>query len=131
MTKSKIVFIESDRYSAHRRLVVFFFFSSRRRHTRLQGDWSSDVCSSDLRTFRNFEKARAGLPTGGLMTLRIFMEIGRATSELQSPCNLVCRLLLEKKKRKSLCQRSVYVYTSDHVRTLVCTRRVLITHTHY
>src|SRR5205807_5281385 len=27
---------------------VKFFFSSRRRHTRLQGDWSSDVCSSDL-----------------------------------------------------------------------------------
>src|SRR5256885_12917681 len=27
---------------------VCFFFSSRRRHTRLQGDWSSDVCSSDL-----------------------------------------------------------------------------------
>src|SRR5256885_3804446 len=27
---------------------VGFFFSSRRRHTRLQGDWSSDVCSSDL-----------------------------------------------------------------------------------
>src|SRR5256885_11902009 len=30
------------------RLLLFFFFSSRRRHTRLQGDWSSDVCSSDL-----------------------------------------------------------------------------------
>src|SRR6266480_7558753 len=28
---------------------VFFFFSSRRRHTRLTCDWSSDVCSSDLR----------------------------------------------------------------------------------
>src|SRR3989454_7127053 len=28
--------------------IHFFFFSSRRRHTRLQGDWSSDVCSSDL-----------------------------------------------------------------------------------
>src|SRR5256885_1553695 len=28
--------------------VRVFFFSSRRRHTRLQGDWSSDVCSSDL-----------------------------------------------------------------------------------
>src|SRR5256885_578403 len=27
---------------------VCFFVSSRRRHTRLQGDWSSDVCSSDL-----------------------------------------------------------------------------------
>src|SRR3989454_10419990 len=31
-------------------MLIFFFFSSRRRHTRLQGDWSSDVCSSDLRT---------------------------------------------------------------------------------
>src|SRR6266581_8203357 len=30
-------------------LVMFcFFFSSRRRHTRWTGDWSSDVCSSDL-----------------------------------------------------------------------------------
>src|SRR2546426_8045567 len=31
-----------------RLLRYLFFFSSRRRHTRLQGDWSSDVCSSDL-----------------------------------------------------------------------------------
>src|SRR5690348_18261920 len=29
-------------------LSIFFFFSSRRRHTRWTGDWSSDVCSSDL-----------------------------------------------------------------------------------
>src|SRR5688500_15297921 len=36
-----------------------FFFSSRRRHTRLQGDWSSDVCSSDLYYFGNM-KARGG-----------------------------------------------------------------------
>src|SRR5438876_502402 len=28
--------------------IFFFFFSSRRRHTRWTGDWSSDVCSSDL-----------------------------------------------------------------------------------
>src|SRR6266542_5243662 len=28
---------------------IFFFFSSRRRHTRCYRDWSSDVCSSDLR----------------------------------------------------------------------------------
>src|SRR5206468_5431791 len=27
----------------------FFFFSSRRRHTRSDRDWSSDVCSSDLK----------------------------------------------------------------------------------
>src|SRR5690242_20965807 len=35
----------------------FFFFSSRRRHTRLTCDWSSDVCSSDLR--------RVGIAEGG------------------------------------------------------------------
>src|SRR6266511_5076519 len=29
--------------------IYFFFFSSRRRHTRFSRDWSSDVCSSDLR----------------------------------------------------------------------------------
>src|SRR2546429_4739519 len=28
---------------------VVLFFSSRRRHTRCSRDWSSDVCSSDLR----------------------------------------------------------------------------------
>src|SRR5437762_14101107 len=28
--------------------MLAFFFSSRRRHTRYIGDWSSDVCSSDL-----------------------------------------------------------------------------------
>src|SRR5437867_3187471 len=30
-------------------MTIVFFFSSRRRHTRSYGDWSSDVCSSDLR----------------------------------------------------------------------------------
>src|SRR5207249_7723497 len=29
---------------------LVFFFSSRRRHTRSKRDWSSDVCSSDLRS---------------------------------------------------------------------------------
>src|SRR3712207_7160080 len=29
--------------------MYFFFFSSRRRHTRYWRDWSSDVCSSDLK----------------------------------------------------------------------------------
>src|SRR2546427_4763882 len=33
--------------------VSFFFFSSRRRHTRFDCDWSSDVCSSDLRERRD------------------------------------------------------------------------------
>src|SRR6266508_6674597 len=35
-------------------MLFFFFFSSRRRHTRWPRDWSSDVCSSDLRYARDF-----------------------------------------------------------------------------
>src|SRR5437899_6796003 len=31
---------------------ISFFFSSRRRHTRCLSDWSSDVCSSDLKAFK-------------------------------------------------------------------------------
>src|SRR5580698_11290069 len=34
-------------------VLLFFFFSSRRRHTSLACDWSSDVCSSDLRWGRS------------------------------------------------------------------------------
>src|ERR1039457_5341462 len=41
---------------------LFFFFSSRKRHTRLQGDWSSDMCSSDLNThFADSSFARRSL----------------------------------------------------------------------
>src|SRR5690625_6514745 len=35
-------------YACHGSLSLFFF-SSRRRHTRWPRDWSSDVCSSDLK----------------------------------------------------------------------------------
>src|SRR5438874_4698397 len=39
-----------------------FFFSSRRRHTRSLRDWSSDVCSSDLReTFAEHVRLRTKL----------------------------------------------------------------------
>src|SRR5207248_8549075 len=108
-----------------------FFFSSRRRHTRSYGDWSSDVCSSDL---RKSDKSRDGgrkqiadrlIKSGfaelsknkmdkqrGILTqvgpvvaqsvLDFFASSARSeehTSELQSPYDLVCRLLLEKKKK--------------------------------
>src|SRR5574337_1053421 len=39
-------------------LFFFFFFSSRRRHTRLSVDWSSDVCSSDLRGWQPLPRLR-------------------------------------------------------------------------
>src|SRR2546430_6439161 len=107
------------------RLIVFFFFffSSRRRHTRFDCDWSSDVCSSDLGRRRNFRwcrrscfrraqpaaayaclvpgNSRAHYPDQSSWSARNLGPTGRSeehTSELQSQSNLVCRLLLEKKK---------------------------------
>src|SRR2546430_6439962 len=102
----------------------FFFFSSRRRHTRFDCDWSSDVCSSDLSDLMvkvvpffeerplvtakqlDFERfahvlrlmqAGAHLSEPGLR--HIAQRSEEHTSELQSQSNLVCRLLLEKKKK--------------------------------
>src|SRR2546430_13690340 len=105
--------------------VCFFFFSSRRRHTRFDCDWSSDVCSSDLsgRPLRRTLKislnvsqvaytltrpCSSGRPFSHSNTVGLgfgpnWLELMRGrseehTSELQSQSNLVCRLLLEKKK---------------------------------
>src|SRR5688500_20068453 len=102
-------------------MLIFFFFSSRRRHTRLQGDWSSDVCSSDLvqqellprisievaynrRWWGNYtvtdnQNVSPEMYDSYVVTAPVRSE--EHTSELQSPCNLVCRLLLEKKKEKA------------------------------
>src|SRR5256885_4990638 len=44
-----------------RMYMLLLFFASRRRHTRLQGDWSSDVCSSDLAQLAASKPVRAGL----------------------------------------------------------------------
>src|SRR5256885_5796931 len=47
------------------------------------------------------QQGRTGLPTsnsGSIHRLGISARSEEHTSELQSPCNLVCRLLLEKKK---------------------------------
>src|SRR6201993_5409538 len=48
------------------RSLFFFFFSSRRRHTRLQGDWSSDVCSSDPSRRRHTNYKVTGVQTCAL-----------------------------------------------------------------
>src|SRR5690348_18466848 len=44
------------------RRLLHFFFPSRRRHTRWTGDWSSDVCSSDLQTSAALRDASALRP---------------------------------------------------------------------
>src|SRR2546430_9929600 len=85
----------------------FFFFSSRRRHTRFDCDWSSDVCSSDLAELRGGEQARQDdeheQPQARVHHLApADPRSEEHTSELQSQSNLVCRLLLEKKKTSVL-----------------------------
>src|ERR1039457_7293047 len=88
------------------RRILFSFLSSRRRHTRLQGDWSSDVCSSDL-VLRDSCRCNHQQRARRQADLRCRSE--EHTSELQSPCNLVCRLLLEKNKPFSLAGCRVWV----------------------
>src|SRR5699024_12126869 len=50
--------------------LLFFFFSSRRRHTRSKRDWSSDVCSSDLRRARKYGPQAAQVEFLDLRVLR-------------------------------------------------------------
>src|SRR5215467_14938258 len=58
-------------------------------------DLDGDTLRHTLRDF--MQKAAASGPD--TVAMIYLAEIGRAPSELQSPCNLVCRLLLEKKKK--------------------------------
>src|SRR2546430_11207891 len=81
-----------------------FFLSSRRRHTRFDCDWSSDVCSSDLCSRRGraspSRRSRTAPSIGRVDGARSpGSRSEEHTSELQSQSNLVCRLLLEKKKK--------------------------------
>src|SRR5256885_11417277 len=59
------------------------------------------------------QKKLADMQTEICLGLQGVLRFGRMkrseehTSELQSPCNLVCRLLLEKKKKSTLCAQSL------------------------
>src|SRR6266496_6758915 len=53
-----------------------FFFSSRRRHTRSLRDWSSDVCSSDLRRVYEGQLSEADWSAlGGILDSKEFREL--------------------------------------------------------
>src|SRR5262249_59775570 len=64
MTRGCFALEVSSSRLGHKYLFLFFF-SSRRRHTRLVSDWSSDVCSSDLRS------SSLALPAGELLRLAL------------------------------------------------------------
>src|SRR5690348_18094375 len=97
-------------------IVCLFFFSSRRRHTRWTGDWSSDVCSSDLYQFElptivddmlaHLEATPGALPLLQFTAARLWDTRDRTRSEERrvgkecrsrwSPCH-------ERKKRRMVC----------------------------
>src|SRR3989440_1006665 len=100
-----------------------FFFSSRRRHTRSDRDWSSDVCSSDPELQSQAEDGIRDLIVTGVqdrkstrlnsshdqISYAVFcLRSEEHTSELQSRSDLVCRLLLEKKKYTVCTSRLLY-----------------------
>src|SRR5574341_2354823 len=60
---------------------VFFFFSSRRRHTRLVGDWSSDVCfRSPQRASEVAGGSRASAERGGEVVAAAIASMQQITS---------------------------------------------------
>src|SRR2546426_11604920 len=91
-------------------LIMFFFFSSRRRHTRLQGDWSSDVCSSDLDILlvESLHVALVERPDVARGSAGWLLPQERATSQQQNPwaeqqCPLHGSPPVQKESRPSEC----------------------------
>src|SRR5260221_3080459 len=70
---------------------LHFFFSSRRRHTRSLCDWSSDVCSSDLK-----QKSTRRNSSHTVISYAAFcLRSEEHTSEVHADIEFVCRLLLD------------------------------------
>src|SRR5438067_7967210 len=65
-----------------------FFFSSRRRHTRSKRDWSSDVCSSDLRCESRCRRlaASTSLPTTSAPSPGEFADVYRRLAQDHDGC---------------------------------------------
>src|SRR5256885_7848215 len=62
---------------------------------------SCSVLKMRIHSFARFKFGKVSHLENGALGRRMRMRSEEHTSELQSPCNLVCRLLLEKKKNRS------------------------------
>src|SRR5256885_5641633 len=107
-------FSYSSGLASHRRLCFFFFFLMIRRpprstlfpYTTLFR--SRCCCCTSSKTFRSKNSPASPAPPWAPLNPGCIRS-EEHTSELQSPCNLVCRLLLEKKKIK---QRTLLTWVS-------------------
>src|SRR5256885_4516880 len=79
---------------------LFFFFLMIRRPPRSTLFPYTTLFRSLCSTSISASSATTPFPSGSTMTEGKGVRSEEHTSELQSPCNLVCRLLLEKKKKK-------------------------------
>src|SRR5690348_18176301 len=86
-----------------------FFFSSRRRHTRWTGDWSSDVCSSDLREAWKLLEANLeavlerpdDVEARGAMQMGAFLAGDRKSTRLNSSHPSISYAVFSLKKKKT------------------------------
>src|SRR5690606_39990250 len=70
-------------------------FSSRRRHTRFSRDWSSDVCSSDLAKFGDFQIVMYGPNVKGL-TNKAEMETYTSKAKAAGVAISVCKISIDR-----------------------------------
>src|SRR2546429_9081163 len=101
--------------------VADFFFSSRRRHTRCSRDWSSDVCSSDLKVWKDHEDHAAdeqvallGLPPVRERDHPDHAEHRSEERRVGKSVDLGGRRIIKKKKKKN--QRDVQMKKNNELK---------------
>src|SRR5690349_25116239 len=104
-----------------------FFFSSRRRHTRSLRDWSSDVCSSDLRS-ADIGATVSSIRHRAQRRLDAFNEPGLGELRLELPAEGFTEILREKllkRDRKSvvLGKECRYRWSRYHLKEKISERR--------
>src|SRR2546430_12745416 len=94
-----------------------FFFSSRRRHTRFDCDWSSDVCSSDLKHTANRTAERLFVTEGDERVdcggAAGWEQADRKSTRLNSSHSQISYAVFCLKKKKNKCESKDYTRKTD------------------
>src|SRR5262245_62462416 len=96
-----MLFVSFYFFYVHMRLLCcsfYFFFSSRRRHTRCLSDWSSDVCSSDLKAAECFASSAMRVLSPRIEPPPNFEDGSMANTASRCPCSMTCSPKLSMKR---------------------------------